>query len=152
MFRVVGLLTAFRFHTWQFVRSITITPQRRRLEEFRDQWGKGGSKDPWLAGRYFELLTARKDLSTYIDDRTWNDLEFPRIFADMDTTVTRLGSQYLYSQLRLYPERPAAVSDGYRTFEALVADRGLRERLQLTLAPLSPDSCASVAESLFAEP
>jgi hypothetical protein len=149
MFREVGLLSALRFYTWQFVRSITITPRRRQLEAFREQWGRSGSKEPWLASRYFELITAGKNGSTYVDDRTWNDLEFPRIFADIDTTVTRLGGQYLYSQLRIYPEQPAMASDGYRTYQALVADGSLRERIQLTLAYLNPDSCASVAENLF---
>jgi hypothetical protein len=152
MFREVGLLATLRFYTWQFVRSITITPQRRRLEEFRERWGKGGSKDPWLASRYFELITARKDRSMYVDDRTWSDLEFPRIFADLDTTVTRLGSQYLYSQLRIYPDHPAMASEGYQTYRVLLADGSLRERIQLALAYLSPDSCASVAENLFGAP
>ncbi len=132
-----------------FVSSLLAMPGRRRLEELRERWGKGSSRDPWLASRYFELITAGKERSSYVDDRTWNDLEFPRIFADMDTTVTRLGSQFLYSQLRIYPDRPSSVPEGYRTYRALAADANLRERIQLTLAYLSPDSYASVAENLF---
>jgi hypothetical protein len=41
MFRQVGPLATFRFYTWQFVKSITTTPRRGRLEEFREQWGAG---------------------------------------------------------------------------------------------------------------
>ncbi len=145
------MLDTLRFYVWQLVRSVTMTPRRRRLEELREQWGKGGSKEPWLAGRYFEWVAARANRSTYVDGRTWNDLEFPRIFADMDTTVTRPGSQYLYGQLRIFPDPAATIaSDSYRTYQTLAADRDLRERIQLTLGYLDPDSCASIADTLFA--
>jgi hypothetical protein len=37
MFRQVGPLATFRFYVWQFVKSITTTPQRRRLEDKNEE-------------------------------------------------------------------------------------------------------------------
>lgn len=81
-----------------------LSPRRRMLRELRVRWGKPGTNDCWLANRYFEL-TRRSDGAREVDDRTWNDLEFPRIFSKLDSTLTRVGSQCLYWRLRTYQEK-----------------------------------------------
>jgi hypothetical protein len=125
----------------------SLFPRRRLLREIRARWGKPGEKDAWLADRYFELTRSGDD-PRHVDDRTWNDLEFPRIFAQLDATSTRLGSQCLFRQMRTYPREPAQTQALYATFQALRRDRDLRERIQLTLVSLQADSAARVIEAL----
>lgn len=127
-----------------------LSRRQRRLERLRAHWGKAGNGDGWLAGRYFEL-TRTHDVRREVDDRTWNDLEFPRIFALMDTTLTRPGSQCLYRQLRSYVDANR-LGRQYGTFEALRKDRDLRERIQLALARLGDDAAALMADDLFGPP
>jgi len=125
-----------------------ISPYRRTLKALRARWGRICEKDAWLASRYFELTHALEP-ERCVDDRTWGDLEFPRIFAILDTTVTPLGSQALYRQLRSYPEHPDATAVGYRTAVLLRSGQLLREAIQLRLASLRADSYARLADTLF---
>src|SRR6185437_16550569 len=83
-----------------------LSPRRRTLRELRSRWGRPGENDGWLASRYFDLTRLPGD--TQVDDRTWNDLEFPRVFAKLDSAVTRIGSQSLYRRLRTYQDDEAA--------------------------------------------
>lgn len=126
-----------------------LLPRRKVLAELRAQWGRPGAKCEPLAGHWYGLVRADVD---GVDDKTWDDLEFPRLFADLDTTVTPLGSQVLYRRLREYVEDPAELAARHAVHERLAADRALRERLQLALWPLRASSHAQVADALFGEP
>jgi hypothetical protein len=128
-----------------------LSPRRRKLEELRARWAQPGTKDDWLASRYFEL-TRTDSASREVDDRTWNDLEFPRIFATLDTTITRLGSQFLFRQLRTYPADAQATDAAHETFRALRESPVLREQIQLLLTQLQADSCTDIVDSLFGAP
>src|SRR5690606_27675908 len=68
-----------RLRQWASTRERVLAPLRAR-------WGKAGDNNGVLAARYFELT--RNLHALQVDDRTWVDLEFPKIFADIDTTVT----------------------------------------------------------------
>ena len=69
-----------------------LSPRNRVLRELRATWARVGTKDSWLASRYFDLV--RDDsTSNHVDDKTWVDLELPKVFTDLDTTTTRIGSQ-----------------------------------------------------------
>lgn len=78
-----------------------LSPRRKLLKDLRARWGARGDKSGFLASRYFEL-TRGESLTAQVDDKTWADLEFPEIFARMDTAVTPVGSQVLFAQLRRY--------------------------------------------------
>lgn len=54
-------------------------PRRQALARLRVKWGKPGDKAHSGIGRYFDLT---RDASTgdVVDDQTWTDLEFPRLF------------------------------------------------------------------------
>ena len=84
---------------------------RRTLARLREKWGEAGTRDGWLASRYFDLVPPEGP-GSHIDDRTWKDLEFPRTFTTLDTTVTRVGSQFLFRALRTYPSRERGVPNG----------------------------------------
>jgi hypothetical protein len=127
-----------------------LSPKRKLLKELRARWGARGEKSGLRAGRYFEL-TRGNPPAREVDDKTWTDLEFPEIFSRMDTTVTPVGSQMLYAQLRRYIDDPGTLAQRHANHAALARNARLREHIQLRLAPLRDDSNADIAELLFAD-
>lgn len=123
----------------------------RLLDELRGAWGKPGTKDRWLESRCFDL-TRDQSPAGCVDERTWSYLEFPRIYAELDSTVTPLGSQVLFRHLRVYQQDARSAARARETFEALRSNQGLREQIQLALVGLRADSAATIADSLFGQP
>jgi MutS domain V len=127
----------------------SLTRKHRPIDQIRASWGKEGSKDSWLSTKLFDLT--RNPAANSVDDRTWIDLEFERLFSSVDSTLTRLGSQCLYRKLRIYRDDPGELARDYAAYQVLRRDAELRERLQLSLWPLRGDSEALTCESLFGE-
>ncbi len=146
---MMKLLHDLRFTLEQILGQLS--PRKRLLRELRAKWGQIGTKDDWLASRYFDL-TRRDAPASYVDDKTWGDLEFPKVFTDLDTTSTRIGSQALFRGLRLYAKDSSGLTERYRLYGILRADRALREEIQLALAHLREDSNAYLADYLFSAP
>jgi hypothetical protein len=119
------------------------------INQIRASWGREGSKDPWLSTKLFDLT--RNVAADSVDDRTWIDLEFERLFSSVDSTLTRLGSQCLYHKLRTYRDEPSELEKDFAAYQVLRRDTALREQLQLCLWPLRSDSEAHTCESLFGE-
>lgn len=88
----------------------------RVLAEIRAAWARPGTKDGWHASRHFDLTCSRS--AGQHDDKTWKDLELPKIFAAMDTTVTLVGSQCLFTLLRSYVD-PREAAERYDAYTAL---------------------------------
>jgi DNA mismatch repair ATPase MutS len=103
-----------------------------------------------LASRYFDLT--QLPAANSVDDRTWVDLEFPKLFSDLDTTLTRVGSQYLFGKLRTYAADANELAERYRLYDTLRRNAALREEIQLKLAHLREDSNADIADYLFGVP
>jgi hypothetical protein len=127
-----------------------LSPKRKLLRELRARWGARGDKSGFLASRYFELTRANSS-AMEVDDKTWADLEFPEIFARWDTTVTPVGGQVLFAQLRRYLGNAGTLTQRYASYVELARDTPLRESLQLRLASLKDDANADIAELLFDE-
>jgi hypothetical protein len=123
--------------------------KRRPIDQIRASWGQEGCKDPWLSTKLFDLM--RNAAADSVDDGTWIDLEFERLFSSVDSTLTRLGSQCLYHKLRIYRDDSGELEKDYAAYQALRRDTALREQLQLSLWPLRSDSDALTCESLFGE-
>jgi hypothetical protein len=123
--------------------------RHRPIDQIRASWGREGSKDPWLSTKLFDLT--RNAAADSVDDRTWTDLEFERLFSSVDSTLTRLGSQCLYHKLRTYRDEPSELEKDYAAYQVLRRDTALREQLQMSLWPLRSDSEALTCESLFGE-
>jgi hypothetical protein len=142
-------MTSMRFPDFQAIaRFFSLTARRR--QKFRASWGCVGDADGWLATRLFDLQRVGNPRA--LDDKTWRDLELAAFFRQLDTTVTKPGSQYLYNQLRTY-EFDADTSAGrYATYRLLMRDAPLREALQLALSRLEADSAAYIVEVLFGPP
>lgn len=126
------------------------SPATQRRAEFRKSWGRAAEADGWLASRLFDLR--REGNLRTVDDKTWRDLELAVLFRELDATVTRLGSQYLYNQLRTYEFDADTSAQRYATYRLLVTDAPLREELQLALAELDADSAAYIVDALFGQP
>lgn len=121
----------------------------RPVTQIRASWGREGSRDSWLSTKLFDLT--RNEAADSVDDRSWIDLEFERLFSSVDSTLTRLGSQCLYQKLRIYRDDPGELERSYTSYQVLRRDASLREQLQLSLWPLRGDSEALTCESLFGE-
>jgi hypothetical protein len=123
------------------------SPAARRRGKFRKSWGRAGEAGGWLASRLFDLRLGSNPRT--LDDKTWRDLELAAFFRQLDTTVTRPGSQYLYRQLRTYEFDADTSARRYAAYRLLATDAQLREKLQLALAGLEADSAAHIAEVVF---
>lgn len=125
-----------------------LLPRRKAMAELRAQWGRRGNKRGLSADRWFKISRGQ---TASVDDRTWVDLEFPRIFADLDTTVTPLGSQVLYRKMREYVDDHHELAARHALHVRLRDDKNLREYLQQALLPLRDAANAYVVDVLFAD-
>jgi hypothetical protein len=125
-----------------------LLPGGKRLAQLRARWATPGDANGWSASWYFDLLRKRLNPSVMVDDKTWSDLEFPEFFTAIDTTVSPIGRQYLFAQLRIHEYDRAKLDDCYSDYGALRANRELREQIQLALKPLEGDSAAFIADLL----
>lgn len=128
-----------------------MSPTARRLAKIRSTWARTGAKDGWLATHYFDLTRGREGADV-VDDKTWKDLELPKIFADLDTTVTPIGSQVLLNWLRTYMTPSQGAAEQYAIYDALRRDKATREAIQLKLTHLDADSNAHIADTIFGRP
>jgi hypothetical protein len=120
------------------------------LETIRADWASPIPKTPWLASRLFELTRETANDLT-IDDRTWSDLEFDRLFSLADSTRSPLGSQCLYRRLRTFVRDESALESEYAIYLKLVSQAPLREEIQLATSLLQNDSNALICDTLFGQ-
>jgi hypothetical protein len=136
---------------WLSSLAFVVVPRLKNRAKLRATWGRVLDPDDWLASRSFDLLRT-ESRADWVDDRTWRDLEFPRIFSDLNTTITPIGRQCLYKQLRKYEYSGEIHSQRTQAYEVLRADNLLRENLQLALKYLESDSTAYIADALLGPP
>src|SRR3984957_2997710 len=127
-----------RFRLLQTWFRFKLARRNRPIDQIRANWGQEGSKDPWLSTKLFDLT--RNAAADSVDDRTWIDLEFERLFSSLDSTLTGLGSQCLYHKLRTYRDDLGELEKDYTAYQVLRRDTALREQLQLSLWSLRSDS------------
>src|SRR5450631_4522980 len=137
-----------RFQLMQTWFRSRLAGKHRPIDQIRANWGQEGAKDPWLSTKLFDLT--RNAAADSVDDKTWIDLEFERLFSSVDSTLTRLGSQCLYHKLRIYRDDPGELENDYAAYQVLRRDTALREQLQLSLWPMRSDE-ALTCESLFGQ-
>lgn len=128
-----------------------LVPRRTQLAELRSQWGKPGTAMTWHASAYFDLVR-NEGSDVRVDDTTWLDLGLPKIFSQLDTTTTRLGSQCLFAMLRTYADDPHQLAAPYAGAGMLQMHAALREKIQLTLSVLKDDGHADIADIVFGDP
>jgi len=122
-------------------------PGRKRLRELRSGWGRPGNGDGGFhASWYFDRTRGE---AAHVDDRTWGDLEFPRIFAGFDTTLTPIGRQVLFRQLRTYACSADEAARRYALCARLRTEQVLREWIQHRLLALKDETHANIADFVF---
>jgi hypothetical protein len=124
-------------------------PGSKRRAALRSAWTRPGDADGWGSSWYFDQIRKRVNPAAVVDEKTWSDLEFPRFFKAIDTTISLIGRQYLFAQLRIYEYEKAELDDRHHTYEVLQGNRELRENIQLALRPLELDSAAYIADLLI---
>lgn len=134
-------------HKWLDV----LSSKRKKLAQLRAKWAKPSEKNCTQANRYFNLTRNKHD-GAIVDDKTWLDLEFPKIFSLIDSTQSPIGSQVLYRKLRYYNENSNNLAEQYAAYDELRINTQLRESIQLELANLDFESNAYIADYIFAEP
>ncbi|HEY6457644.1 MAG TPA: hypothetical protein VIY90_20395 [Steroidobacteraceae bacterium] len=124
-------------------------PALLRRARLRARWAQPGDASGWGASWYFDLLRERLSTAAVVDDKTWSDLEFPRFFTAIDTTISVVGRQYLFARLRAYEYDKAELDERHHACGVLQSDQALREHIQLTLRPLETDPSAFIADLLL---
>lgn len=126
-----------------------LSPQRRELRRLRAKWGLPGAKEGIEVRRYFDLTC--DSTVTAVDDKTWVDLELPKVFATLDSTESPLGSQYLYRRLRAFVGSPEDLAKYHECCQALRDDVALREKIQLQLSGLKDEANAQLADGIYGQ-
>jgi predicted ATPase len=124
-------------------------PALKRRARLRARWAQPGDANGWGASWYFELRRERLSAPAVVDDKTWSDLEFPRLFTAIDTTISLVGRQYLFAQLRTYEYDSAELDERRLACGVLQSNQELREHIQLALWPLESEPSAFIADLLL---
>lgn len=127
-----------------------LSPRRRELRRLRAKWGQPGAKDHFLVRRYFDLT--RDQAALTVDDKTWDDLELPKVFEAIDAAESPIGSQHLYRRLRTLDRTPDDLSAYHACCQALRTDAALREEIQLQMSLLRDEANAQLADAIHGPP
>ena len=79
------------------------TFKKKKIEYLQNIWGKQVDKY-----RIFDMIASYHNLiksqsnNIFVDEKTWDDLEFDAIFSKMDRNISGIGQQYLYHLLHKY--------------------------------------------------
>lgn len=114
---------------------------KKRIAHLRSIWGKQLDKyrNYDLISSYYNLLAKESD-EEFVDDKTWNDLDFDSIFAKMDRNISGIGQQYLYYLLHKYENNESILKKGYELVSYLKRNKELRESIQLNLFNLTGEA------------
>lgn len=114
------------------------------IESFgqRNKVQKGIRLQHDVIGEYFKTQANQTDNGFIIDDITWNDLNLDAVFGQINTTLTSVGEEYLYSSMRLINDQ-AASKQLYDTSIDLAVDEEQRVGIQMSLHKLGKLHSAS---------
>jgi hypothetical protein len=100
-----------------------------------------------LISIYFDLI--KKDSTeAFIDETTWNDLDMDSVFSHIDYTVSAIGSQYLYSQMRSY-KKANELDSQWGDYQLYLKDHERRRTIQRQLESLSPEGVHYIPNLIF---
>ncbi len=124
--------------------------EKKRLKEIRESWGreKERFRNMELISSYFNMRREEPD-SSFVDDKTWEDLDLDSLYAIMDRTRTGPGRQYLYYCLRRYAEGNEELKQKFDLINMFGANRETREKIELRLSGLSGISSFFIPVLLF---
>ena len=122
---------------------------KKKREIFEESFGKGktDSFNFELIEKYFR----KKDKSgafQCLSDKTCNDLDFQELFIFADRTVSKVGQQYLYNNLRTIPANGDKINEQEKLIDRISKDSVLRMKLQFLLDRLAGENAYFIT-SLF---
>ncbi|MEN8194794.1 MAG: hypothetical protein ABFS12_18380 [Bacteroidota bacterium] len=115
-----------------------LSNKKKKLKYLRSQWGKQVERF-----RNFDLISiyhtnvVSKPSNNIVDEKTWSDLEFDKIFSKIDRNVSSIGQQYLYHLLHKYDDDENKLKERFSLIELFSKNSLIRESLQLLLSNLS---------------
>ena len=112
--------------------------KKKRIQHLRSIWGKEINKyrNFDLISSFHKLLCVSNNAS-FVDEKTWDDLDFNLIFSKIDRNVSGIGQQYLYHLLHKYENDEYILKKRFKVISQLKHNRELRESIQLKLFNLS---------------
>ena len=112
--------------------------KKKRTKYLRSIWGKqiDRFRNLDLIASYHNLIDT-KGKETFIDEKTWNDLDFNSIFSKIDRNISGIGQQYLYHLMHKYESDKDILINRFNLITDLKNDQELREKIQLNLFSLS---------------
>lgn len=112
--------------------------KNKKLQSIRAQWAKAVDKHRNfdLISSYFKLKSS-KEFSTFVDDKTWDDLNLNSVFTLLDRNISGVGQQYLFSLLHKYNPNKIDLERRSKLVEELKTNSELRESIQLKLLNLN---------------
>ena len=111
--------------------------KKKKIEYLRNLWGK-----PTEKYRNFDLIelyyvnSVAESGNDIVDNKTWSDLDFDRIFSKMDRTLSPIGQQYLYHLLHKYEQSEAVLKKRFQSISLLKNNPLVRETIQTELLNL----------------
>ncbi len=130
-----------------------LSKKKKRIKYLRSVWGKEIEKY-----RNFDLISAfhnlkidsgDRDEETFVDEKTWSDLDFDFLFEKLDGNVSGIGQQYLYHILKKYEKSEKKLKKRFELFSAMKDNQTLRESVQLNLFGLAGVSSYFIAYLLY---
>ena len=112
--------------------------KKKRRFILNEQFGKPPSPYTALesASAYWKVKSAHKDVSHFIDDITWNDLDMDKIYQRINACQTSIGDEYLYAMLRQPIFEHTKLSDRENLISFLESDPKLRLDIQVILSKM----------------
>ncbi len=112
--------------------------KKKKIEEFRNQWGKPVERfrNMGLIAIYHQLMTSMIK-SEYVDDKTWNDLNFDSFFDLVDRNISAVGQQYLYHKLHTFEKDENKLKKFSVLCEKFKRNQSLRESIRLAMMNLN---------------
>ena len=88
--------------------------QKKGIKYLRSIWSKPIDKhrNLDLISNYHNLLKINST-DSFVDDKTWNDLNFNSIFSKMDRNLSGIGQQYLFHLLHKYESNENTLKKRY---------------------------------------
>ena len=117
---------------------IFLRSSKKRRQALDEQFGKIPQPNMHMdsVAAYWEAVVSHHDLSVYIDDITWDDLDMDKVYQRIDACQTSVGDEYLYAMLRQPIFEQAKLSGRENLLSILEADPKLRLDIQVILSKM----------------
>lgn len=124
--------------------------KKKILYEIQEEWGNSiyKERDFGLISTYHNLV--KKNLSNFVNETTWSDLNMNELFSIMDRTATPIGSQYLFHILHKY-DSPGKLKGRSQRIQNFIQNQNLRENILLILKKLDRKKSFYIANLLYSK-